>query len=103
MAFPSYHFKLRCALVIFYKVNRFRWTLDRGTSPDRRAPSYGADAFKTEAVLSGPTTAPAPLFIHSRTKVLSASEFHCPRPVALATNTLFPSDTKPELKNLLSG
>lgn len=44
-----------------------------------------------------------PLFINSRTKVLSGSEFHRPRPVTSATNALFPSDTKPELKNLLSG
>lgn len=38
------------------------------------------------------------LFIHSQTKVLSTSEFHCPRPVTLATNTLFPIDTKSGLK-----
>lgn len=41
------------------------------------------------------------LFIHSKTKALSASEFHCPRTVALATKALFPSDTKPKLKKTL--
>lgn len=53
--------------------------------------------FKTDAMSSGPTTARSS-FTHSPAKL----SLIVPDPVALATNALFPSDTKPEFKNLLS-
>ena len=86
VAFPFYHFK--CTWFYFI----------RSTSSVRYCTKKLAGFF-----IQACEWRSCAVFIQSQTKVLSAPELHCPRPVTVETNALFPSDTKPELKNLLSG
>lgn len=92
MAFPVNHFRFIWCAGLFYKVNRFRKILAQETCQFLDAKIFKVKHCSLDRWQLGS------LFIHSQTKVLPASEFLCPRPVTLATNVLFPSDTKPELK-----